>query len=101
MEIGIKHLLLFIAILIFLGVFYRIISSRLYMQGVEGFDNSSDENKMSCENDYSQIENLPLKEYIIKACYNSIYDPNIKKDPKNPTLVLETRIAEGLSLIHI
>jgi hypothetical protein len=42
-----------------------------------------------------------LKEYIIKACYNSIYDPNIKKDPKNPTLVLETRIAEGYRFLDL
>jgi hypothetical protein len=97
MEIGIKHLLLFITIIIFVVVFYRIISSRLSIF-VEGFD--PEPASQSCENEYANVDSLPLKEYIIKASYNSAYDGNIK-DPKNPTLALETRLAEGYRFLDL
>jgi len=40
-----------------------------------------------------------LREYIIKACYNSAYDPN--NSPKLSALNLETRIAEGYRFIDL
>lgn len=98
MEIGIKHVLLFISIIVFIGVFYRVISSRLYhvTQVVEGMDNAS---QQSCDNNYGDKEGLPLKEYIIKACSNSAYDPNYAEQI-NAT-ILETRIAEGYRFLDL
>jgi len=77
-------------------VFYRIISQRLYnmkpvFEGLEG--------EGSCKNDYGNIDNLPLKEYIIKACYNSAYDPN--QIDTISAINLETRIAEGYRFIDL
>jgi len=181
MEIGIKHILLFITIVVFIGVFYSIISKRLYNVGKEGFDLSSmgkgstdmgsigkgstdmgsmgkgstdmgsmgkgstdmgsigkgstDMGSMgkgstdsrnpkpvepntakpdapkhfepkndsvpntTCDNNFGDKENLPLKEYIIKACSNSAYDPNYAQ-PVNVT-ILETRIAEGYRFLDL
>lgn len=98
MEIGFKHLLLFITIILFIVVFYRIISSRLSIF-VEGFDPEPGATQ-SCKNEYADVDSLPLREYVIKACYNSAYDGNIK-DPTNPTLALETRLAEGYRFLDL
>lgn len=93
---GIKHLLLFITIVIFIGVFYRVIRSRLYHLTVEGLEGK---NNQECNNKYEQQDTLPLKEYIIKACYNSAYDPNETQtvSVKN----LEMRIAEGYRFVDL
>jgi hypothetical protein len=178
MEIGIKHILLFITIVVFIAVFYSIISKRLYNVGQEGFSlggmgkgtpdlggmgkgtpdlggmgkgtpdlggmgkgtpdlggmgtdlGKTDAPKpvqvekdapkpvqvkmdapkpvqvktesapdISCSNAYADSNTLPLREYVIKACYNSAYDPN--NSPKLSALNLETRIAEGYRFIDL
>ena len=178
MEIGIKHILLFITIVVFIGVFYRVISTRLYNigkegmfgtggmgngmggmgkgmdgmdKGMDGMDKGMDGTdkgmggmdilgktntpkpnipkpnipkpdtpkpntptpttpmivqaprekppNTSCDNPYSDSNTLPLREYIIKACYNSAYDPNAT--PKLSVNILETRMAEGYRFIDL
>lgn len=66
----IKHLLLFISIVLFLWVFFRLFSQKLYR--FEGFGTNP---PGVCVNSlYDDPKNLPLREYMIKSSYNSAYD---------------------------
>jgi hypothetical protein len=52
-----------------------------------------------CKNNYADSDTLPLREYIIKSCYNSAYDPN--ENPRISVANLEKRIAEGYRFIDV
>jgi len=66
----IKHLLLFISIVLFLWVFFRLVSQKLYR--FEGF--ATNPPGICLNSLYDDLTNLPLREYMIKSSYNSAYD---------------------------
>ena len=80
-----KNILLIFAVFIIIAVFYMRITSGCGAR--EGYESQESE---YCKNDYSDAKHLPLREYYIKACFNTAYDGN---DVSCPTIV--KRIHEG------
>lgn len=94
---GLKHLFLFLSIIVLFIVFYRQFYS-FHRENLDAMPESAgSENTVPiCDNDYSDSTNLPLKEYCVKSSFNSAYDGNdVSKD------ALIQRIKEGYRFIDL
>jgi hypothetical protein len=107
-----KHILLILSVLIIVIVFYlqhgRMPSKfRREATNTEGMvgsmntpiankqrDGFTSKNTNTCNNSYSDPKNLPLREYYVKASFNTAYDGN---DVSCSTII--TRLAEGYRFI--
>ena len=112
MDVNIKPLLIFLSIFLGIFVFYRLIVSRLFrvsegLESKESYQEASsqeassaladnDSDAILCQNDYTKVNDLPLKEYTIKSSFNSAYNGSeVTKD------TLEKRLAEGYRFIDL
>jgi len=90
-----KYILLFLSLIVIGVVFYK--QYTFGKQWREGFENAE---RADCKN-YNDEDsmNLPLREYCVKACFNSAYDGNGGNDVSVETL--KTRIQEGYRFIDL
>jgi hypothetical protein len=101
-----KYIILILSIVVLFIVFYKQyevgrshlgVFTEEPMTGQGGCSSQEEQTPPpSCTNDYSESKSLPLREYCVKASFNSAYDGN---DVSGSTLV--TRIEEGYRFIDL